>query len=67
MAGSREEDDTASAECPVLAAWRKSDTMMLRLTQTSLIQIPPKTVKLSRDNLSENVDFLAPLINHYGL
>ena len=59
-------ETTPNSACPVLSLWHQSPIVMSRVTQTSLVQIPPKTVKIKREHLADNVDLLGPLINHLG-
>ena len=74
MAASRpasvEADDESKSNleaCPILTEWQKSSVIMGRVTQTSLVQIPLKTLKIKREHLSDNVDLLGPLINNLGI
>ena len=52
--------------CPVLAAWQGSEQVMQRLMKGCVVFLPPDTKKIQREHLSENVDLLAPLLEHVG-
>ena len=51
-------------DCPVLRAWMTSDVIMNRVCKPTLLILQHKT--LGRPTLSDNVELLAPLINHIG-
>ena len=51
--------------CPVQSAWAKSTVVMSQILKDKLVILQYPT--LSRASLADNVDLLAPLINHLGI
>ena len=57
--------DAPDAEpCPVMRAWSKSPVVMQQMMNGKLVVLQYNT--LGRPAVSDNVDLLAPLINHIG-
>lgn len=60
------EPEAVECECEVLIAWRKSETVLRRLNQGMLVHLPNDAKKIKREHLGENVDLLAPVLEHLG-
>ena len=52
--------------CAAIRAWRKSEQVMARMMQGSLVFLPAECKKIQREHLGENVDLLGPLIAELG-
>ena len=57
-------DGTDRDGCPVLRAWAGTPCIMQRLLKSRILAVNHAT--LGRAALSDNVEVLAPLINHLG-
>ncbi|CAE7794199.1 unnamed protein product [Symbiodinium sp. KB8] len=60
------EPESVDCECDVLKAWQNSEIVMRRLTQGMLVHLPNDAKKIKREHLGENVDLLAPILEHVG-
>ena len=60
------EPQAVDCQCDVLKAWQQSETVMRRLTQGMLVHLPNDAKKIKREHLGENVDLLAPILQHLG-
>ena len=60
------EPEPEVTSCDVLKAWQKSEVVMRRLNHAMLVHLPSDAKKIKREHLGENVDLLAPILEHLG-
>ena len=60
------EPEPEVTSCDVLKAWQKSEVVMRRLNHAMLVHLPSDAKKTKREHLGENVDLLAPILEHLG-